>query len=199
MEEFRMNGIKVPVLPSHASHVLQPLDLAFFGVFKSALSKGDSSLRRLTLPDRRGAIMQKARKALHLVLCTDTILASFQKSGLYPYNPSLPLQHPCILLAEESKEVAIDEGAKGGGDRYNMSGKVITNLAEIEAIRRVESKKEQRKASKLSPKSTPKCDSSLSDPLNMLPSLPKRRGRPPKVRPAPSPTPSPSSALDGEI
>jgi hypothetical protein len=118
---------------------------------------------------------------------------------LYPYNPSIPLQHPCILLAEESEEVVIDEGGKGGGDRYNMSGKVITNLAEIEAIRRVESKKEQRKSAKLSQKSTPKCDSSISDPLNMLPSLPKRRGRPPKVRPTASPNPSPSSALDGEI
>jgi hypothetical protein len=32
-----MHGIKVPVLPSHASHVLQPLDLAVFGVFKAAL------------------------------------------------------------------------------------------------------------------------------------------------------------------
>jgi hypothetical protein len=73
MEEFRMNGNMVPVLPSHASHVLQPLDLTVFGVSKAALSKGDSSLRRLTLPDRRGAIMQKAMKALHLALCTNTI------------------------------------------------------------------------------------------------------------------------------
>ena len=43
MEEFRLNNIKVPVLPSHASHVLQPLDLAVFGAFKAAISKGDSS------------------------------------------------------------------------------------------------------------------------------------------------------------
>jgi hypothetical protein len=52
MEEFREHNIKVPALPSHASHVLQPLDLVFFGAFKAAIPKGDSSLRQLALPER---------------------------------------------------------------------------------------------------------------------------------------------------
>jgi len=68
MEEFRENNIKVPVLPSHASHVLQPLDLAVFGAFKAAISKGDSHLRRHTLPERRSLMMLKAMKSLHCAL-----------------------------------------------------------------------------------------------------------------------------------
>ena len=76
MEEFRENNIKVPVLPSHASHVLQPLDLAVFGAFKASLSKGDSSLRQLTLPERRSALMLKAMKSLHCALSPDVILRS---------------------------------------------------------------------------------------------------------------------------
>jgi hypothetical protein len=80
MEEFRMHGIKVPILPSHADHAFQPLNLAVFGIFKAALSKGDSSLRKLILPARRAAFINMARKALHLALCTDNTLASFEKS-----------------------------------------------------------------------------------------------------------------------
>jgi hypothetical protein len=75
------------------------------------------------------------------------------------------------LLAEEPKPVVIDETIKGAVDRYNMSGKVITNLAEIEAVRRVEAKKEVRKSAKISQKSTPTCATSMSDPLSCLESV----------------------------
>lgn len=199
MEEFNGHGIKVPVLPSHASHVLQPLDLVVFGVFKSFLSKGDSGLRKLTLSERRAALMTKARNALHFALSTDNILASFEKAGLHPYNPSLPLQHPCILLADEPKTHVIDPTKKSSGERYNMSGKVITNLTEIETIRLVEARKAMRKSAKQTEQSTPACDVSISEPFLMLPSAPKRRGRPPKPRPMPTFYPAGSSAMDEEI
>jgi hypothetical protein len=101
MEEFRQHNITVPVLPSHASHVLQPLDLAVFGVFKSAMSKGDSSLRNQTLPERRSSLLLKAIKALHVSLSPDVVLRSWRLSGLHPFNPSIPLKHPCVLLKEE--------------------------------------------------------------------------------------------------
>lgn len=181
MEEFRQHNIKVPVLPSHASHVLQPLDLAVFGAFKATISKGDSSLRKQTLPERRNAMMQKARRALHMALCPDTILTSFERSGLHPYNPSIPLKHPCILMQEDDTITEIDENGKGSGERHIMSGKVITNLAEIEAIRTIETKTAQRKRAKLSSQSTPDDPLALNSPLAALPPAPKRRGRPPKV------------------
>jgi hypothetical protein len=180
MEEFSQHNIKVPVLPSHASHVLQPLDLAVFGAFKAAISKGDSSLRKQTLPERRSAMMQKARRALHMALCPDTILTSFKLSGLHPYEPTIPLKHPYILLQEDEKTVGIDENGKGSGERHIMSGKVITNLAEIEAIRAVEAKKAQRKQPKLISNSTPNDPLALLSPFTALPPTTKRRGRPSK-------------------
>jgi hypothetical protein len=160
------------------------------------ISKSDSSLRKLTLPERRSELMKKARNSLHLALSTDTILASFEKSGLHPYNPSLPLSHPCILLSEENKPLETDETGKGARNRYNMSGKVITNLAEIEAIRRAEIKKQQRKVMKFDINATPKSPLSILDPLSMLPSPPKRRGRPQKVKIS---LPYASITSDGEI
>jgi hypothetical protein len=180
MEEFRLNNIKVPVLPSHASHVLQPLDLAVFGAFKAAISKGDSSLRRLTLPERRSSMMLKAMKSLHCALSPDVILRSWQLSGLHPFEPNVPLKHPCILLKDEDQVLQIDEAGKRHGERYNISGKVITNLAEIESIRAVENKKKSRVQAKMSENQTPSDSSLMENPESALPALPKRRGRPPK-------------------
>ena len=66
-----------------------------------------------------------------MAFCPGTILTSFERSGLHPYNPFIPLKHPCILLQEDETIVEVDENGKGAGQRYTMSGKV----AEIEAIR----------------------------------------------------------------
>jgi hypothetical protein len=112
MEEFREHNIKVPVLPSHASHVLQPLDLAVFGAFKAAISKGDSSLRQLTHPERRASLMLKAMKLLHLALSTDIVLRSWQLSGLHPFDPNVPLKHPCVLLKDEEQPLKIEAAGR---------------------------------------------------------------------------------------
>ena len=184
MEEFNEHNIKVPVLPSHASLVLQPLDLAVFGAFKSAISKGDSSLRQLTLPERRAAMMKKARNALYLALSPGTVITSWKRSGLHPFDPQTPLQHPCVLLSQEDEPLKIDNSGKGQGQRYHMSGKVITNLAELEAIRMVEQRKSSRAQPKYSQDQVPNDTLLMTDPEKRLPPLPKRRGRPPKSIPS---------------
>jgi hypothetical protein len=180
MEELRQHNIMMPVLPSHASHVLQPLDLAVFGAFKVAISKGDSSLRQCTLPERRSCLMLKAMKALHLALSPDIILRSWRLSGLHPFDPTTPLKHPCILFKDEDQPMKIDSVAKGHGERYNISGKVITNLAEIESIRVVENKRKRLIVPKFSENQSPSDPSLMEDPESALPPAPKRRGRPPK-------------------
>lgn len=182
MEEFAQNNIIVPVLPSHASHILQPLDLAVFGAFKASISKGDSSLRQHTLPERRASMMKKAIKSLHYALSVDVVLRSWRLSGLHPFEPTIPLSHPCVLLIEEKQALLIDQTGKSQADRYNMSGKVITNFCEMEAIKAVENKTIKRSQPKTSEKQVP-LDSSLSiNPESMLPLNPKRRGRPPKIQ-----------------
>ena len=180
INDFRNRGIIVLVLPAHTSHLLQPLDLRVFGVFKQTLSKGDSSLRKLTLPERRAKLLQKARTSLHTALSTDCILASFRMAGIVPFNPDLALQHPCVRISQEEKEPLLQENAKGGGERYNMGGKVITQLAEIEAIRLIEARNKARKSPKKSGNSTPLTSQNQINSFEELPSAPKRRGRPRK-------------------
>ena len=102
--------------------------------------------------------------------------------GIVPFNPSLALQHPSVRLQENQTSSEMDENGKGSGDRYNMGGKVITNLPEIEAIRLVEERSKARKASKIQANSAPSTTKNQMDPLTMLPPAPKRRGRPSMVK-----------------
>ena len=138
-----MHNIIVLVLPAHTSHLLQPLDLAVFGVFKAALSKGDSSLGQLTLSERRSSLMRKAIRSLHAALSIEVVLRSWKLSGLWLFEPSIPLQHPCVLLKQEQEPLTIDAAIKGRIERYTINGKVITNFAEIEAIRGVEHRRKK--------------------------------------------------------
>jgi hypothetical protein len=79
----------------------------------------------------------------------------------------------------------IDQSGKGNGGRYLMSGKIITDLAEREAIRLVEEKTAQRKRAKLTENST-SLDSDVriitERGEHMVTPPRKRRGRPPKTR-----------------
>jgi hypothetical protein len=83
-------------------------------------------------------------------------------------------------LKDEEQPLKIDAAGKGHGERYSISGKVITNLAEIESIRAIEEKKIRRTPTKLSHEQTPSDPTVIEDPEFALLSAPKRRGRPRK-------------------
>ena len=179
MREFSDNNILVPVLPAHTSHVLQPLDLAVFGSFKAGLTQGDSALRKMTLPDRRYKLLEKSISELHKALNPITIRKSFERSGLYPFDPSTPLQHPCVLITLDDKPLVIDKSLKGDACRYEIGGKVISEFAEREQICLVESRRKSAKIPKSQDYVSPVDIQRHVDPLSVLQYHPKRKGRPP--------------------
>ena len=125
--------------------------------------------------------MLKAMKSLHhFALSADIVLRSWQLSGLHPFDPNTPLKHPCILLKDEEQMLKIDSAGKGHGERHTISGKVITNLAEIESIRAIEEKKMRRTQAKTSHNQTPSDPVLIENPESALSPAPKRRGRPRK-------------------
>lgn len=178
--EFKAHNIKFIVMPPHTSHLLQPLDLRVFGAFKASLSKHDSSLRNQTLPERRDALMKKAIASLHGAMAVRTILASWELAGLFPFDPSRALSHPCILFEKEETTLQIDPAGKKQTDRYLMGGKVLTNVSELESMRKVEAQRLARKQPKQNEFQEPRDALLHSCPELALPPLPKRRGRPPK-------------------
>jgi hypothetical protein len=109
-QTFKDNDIEVLTFVSHASHVLQPLDLCVFGAFKSRLRGGMTGLKVLTLSQKRAAVMTRAFDSLYHALSPVTIKMGFEKAGIWPLDRDIPLGHsavnrdptiPAILLERE--------------------------------------------------------------------------------------------------
>ena len=90
VSEFaRSNDIHLLCLPSHTSHILQPLDVGVFKSFKSLFSK---VCRQYMVKFPGRVITEKVLTSLvgdafaqsHTPL---NILSDFKKSGIYPFNP----------------------------------------------------------------------------------------------------------------
>ena len=95
-QTFKDNDIDVLTFVSHASHVLQPLDLCVFGVFKSRLRGGMTALRSLTLGQKRALVMKRAFDSLYHALSPVNIKIGFEKAGIYPLYRDIPLGHSAV-------------------------------------------------------------------------------------------------------
>lgn len=89
----RENNIWLLYLPPHASHVLQPLDLAPFSVVKT---KYRSEIRAISAlgdaaPIKKERFVVSYNKAREEGLTEQVIRAGWRASGLCPYNPDLVL------------------------------------------------------------------------------------------------------------
>jgi len=90
IELARSKDIYLLCLPSHTTHVLQPLDVGVFKSFKSNFSKACSKYLaanpgRVITSDKLASLVAEAWP---LSLTPLYILAGFKKTGIYPINPS---------------------------------------------------------------------------------------------------------------
>ena len=89
VELARENGVYLLCLPSHTSHILQPLDVGVFKSFKTNFSKACQKY----LFERPGqvittnAIASLVHKALYCSFSAMNILSGFRKCGIHPLNP----------------------------------------------------------------------------------------------------------------
>ena len=88
-----MNKIQLLYLPPHASHLLQPLDLAPFSVLKSRYRNEIQALSALddAAPIKKERFVVSYNKAREEALSDRVIRAGWRASGLCLYNPGLVL------------------------------------------------------------------------------------------------------------
>ena len=89
IEYARSNEIHLLCLPSHTSHILQPLDVGVFKSFKAFFSKVCRQYMaknpgRVITEDILATVVAEAFAQSHTPL---NILGGFKKSGIYPFNP----------------------------------------------------------------------------------------------------------------
>jgi hypothetical protein len=99
---FAMSGIDVLVLPAHSSHLLQMFDVAVAAPLKVAFKQeldrrvqqfgeafpGDMNKTQLL----RQILVDSFINAVHRGATPANIVAGFQKTGIIPFNPMIPLE-----------------------------------------------------------------------------------------------------------
>lgn len=95
MFECYSNNIHIIFLIPNSSHVLQPLDLAFFGRVKNAYRK---ELNKLTVIDdstqfSKALLIECYYKARKASLASKNIIAGWKASGLWPVSMAKPLKN----------------------------------------------------------------------------------------------------------
>ena len=106
IELAQSNGVHLLCLPSHSTHILQPLHVGVFKLFKSNFSKSCSKYLaahpgRVITSDKLASLVAEAWP---LSLSPLNIMSGCKKTGIYPINssevtdrqiaPSKPFQQP---------------------------------------------------------------------------------------------------------
>lgn len=99
-----INNIHLLFLPAHASHVLQPLDVAVFSPLKAAYRRQIANLAVMTdcAPIGKRLFLAAYAVARKEGLTERNIRSGWKASGLWPVNLSKPVMSP-LLLKEASQ------------------------------------------------------------------------------------------------
>lgn len=127
------HNIDVVTPVSHSSHICQPLDLRFFAVFKQSLSGMRWRLGTQPLAERRNIILEMAVNAIYAACRQDIILRSFALAGIFPFDPSVPLEgkESHVVLPTAAPAAAVRAPATRGAQ---ISEQLLTSPEAIAAI-----------------------------------------------------------------
>lgn len=131
------NNIVAVTIPSHSSHILQPMDCGINARYKSELRKAKRHYPGKSSSEKRVAIVKASDEALHNTFYHQVIKNAWKKSGLWPWNPAQVLEDPESVC---KPEVETNKKRKSRG--ILLSGSVVTSDEVREEIRQ---RKYQRK------------------------------------------------------
>ena len=102
------SGLDIISLPSHTSHVLQPLDVSCFKLFKTAFRQIRDSWTLLNKGKRVGKkdLCEWTSQAFEKSLTTKNIKCGFRKTGIWSFN-----EH--AVLSSMQPSMGFEEGQEG--------------------------------------------------------------------------------------
>lgn len=120
VEYLTAHHVRFLVLPPHTTHILQPLDVGFFGPFKMQLR---SEWRTEAFTHERSIIVKCVKAALDKVGTVTTsgtthvrssaVIKAFSSTGIWPYNPGVVTdQH--LAFADDLAVRRMKDGAMKG-------------------------------------------------------------------------------------
>ena len=101
MYEAYINNIYIIYLPTHTSHVLQPLDLSIFSPLKRAYRNRLDRLLSMAIDDTsvigKRAFLECYHQARSITLTEANIKAGWRATGLWPLSMTKPLMSRLLL------------------------------------------------------------------------------------------------------
>lgn len=149
--ELQAAGIDVLCMVGHATHVLQPLDIAVFAAFKRLLHQHCRFTAQMRAAEKRGELLRAAEIALYHAFEPNAIQHGFASAGLCPWNPAAVL----------NSGLPIVQGARPHqpNDTYlchYIAGRVLTTDEVVKHVRESEEKAAAMKAKKAAAAQAPK-------------------------------------------
>ena len=85
-------NVFIITIPSHTSHVLQPLDCGVNRNFKGALRKAITHNHPPGVQGKRRMVLEAGIHAAHIAHAPRTVLTAFKNSGVHPWDKNVILQ-----------------------------------------------------------------------------------------------------------
>jgi hypothetical protein len=140
LEEFQKNNIDVLTLPSHTSHILQPLDRGIFKIFKATLSRKRINLVIEDADTQRFELLRLAKHALYNAFYPENIKKAFAEAGIFPINRQHILDSDVVGDAPQIKKRTRTHKA------VQIDGRVITTDELINQLKMQEENKLHKKS-----------------------------------------------------
>lgn len=148
---LREANIKLITPPAHSTHITAPLDVVFFGSFKSALSGIHTLLSTTTAAERREKLLLKTLDSFEVAARTLVVLESFERAGIWPFNKEKALSLPVAPSPDVNPLVdppPKPKTKKAPAKRLNINNKVLTISETIAACEKANLEAEERKQRK---------------------------------------------------
>lgn len=141
LNSLRSNNIDTIALPSHLSHLIQPLDQRVFPVFKQKFRANFNTPRKSTRATLRVAIFKALGSSLWDALNPIYVRESFELTGLFPLNREKILRSK--LMPEEKCQKPIIDAPKKRKRKSRwvpISGQILTSTEIINELKKREEK-----------------------------------------------------------
>lgn len=142
IEECEKNNIRFILLPPNSTHLLQPLDVAYFRPFKGAwrnvLEEWKLKNRGVLPKTEFPRLLNKTIETIG-VKSTTNILAGFKACGIVPFNPDVVLRKIVRIRPQQEPEEA--ERAMDA----SWTDAIVTHLSSMRSSEKVTSRRGKRR------------------------------------------------------
>lgn len=132
-------NIELATIPSHTSHILQPLDCGVNRAMKQNMRNRRGLLKDGTAAGYRKGLLEAADYGIHQAQYHATVSKAWKESCLWPWDPELKLGN-----SEQVSQAAAAPTVPSKRRLSSLSGKVLTRQEVVEDLTKMKAKRQNK-------------------------------------------------------